>query len=77
MIDKQLDQLRAQLADLPAHYTEKHPDVRKTKEQIERVEKTRAQIVAGGMNSGVERGTGRSGATRDRRARPFWRWKAS
>jgi len=45
-IDKQLDQLRAQLTDLLAHYTEKHPDVRKTKEQIARVEKTRERIIA-------------------------------
>lgn len=51
VINKELDQLRAQLTDLLAHYTEKHPDVRKTKEQIARVEKTRARIVAN-MNSG-------------------------
>ena len=64
VIDKQLDQLRAQLADLTAHYTDKHPDVRKTKEQIERVEKTRAQIVAGGANSGAgSAGAEPSGAT--------------
>src|SRR6202795_406836 len=49
-IDKELDQLKAQLADLTSHYTEKHPDVRKTKEQIARVEATRARIVAD-MNS--------------------------
>src|SRR5258707_6442247 len=29
-IDKELDQLKAQLADLTSHYTAKHPDVRKT-----------------------------------------------
>ncbi|MFZ1916829.1 MAG: XrtA system polysaccharide chain length determinant [Terriglobales bacterium] len=46
LINKQLDQLRAQLADLQAHYTDKHPDVRKTKEQIARVEKTRDRIMA-------------------------------
>ena len=45
-IDKELDQLKAQLADLSSHYTDKHPDVRKTKEQIARTEKMRAQIVA-------------------------------
>ncbi len=38
-IDKELDQLKAQLADLTSHYTDKHPDVRKTREQIARVEK--------------------------------------
>ncbi len=49
-IDKELDQLKAQLADLTSHYTDKHPDVRKTKEQIARVEASRARIVAD-MNS--------------------------
>ena len=49
-VDKQLDQLKAQLADLTSHYTDKHPDVRKTKEQIARVEATRTRIVAE-MNS--------------------------
>src|SRR3984957_16732471 len=38
-VDKELDRLKAQLADLSSHYTDKHPDVRKTKEQIARVEK--------------------------------------
>jgi polysaccharide biosynthesis transport protein len=45
-IDKELDQLRAQLADLLSHYTDKHPDVRKTKEQIARTEKMRERVVA-------------------------------
>ena len=49
-IDKELDQLKAQLADLTSHYTDKHPDVRKTKEQIARTEKMRERIVAE-MNS--------------------------
>jgi polysaccharide chain length determinant protein (PEP-CTERM system associated) len=51
-IDKQLDQLRAQLADLTSHYTDKYPDVRKTKEQITLLEATRKRVVAE-MNSGV------------------------
>jgi succinoglycan biosynthesis transport protein ExoP len=49
-IDKELDRLKAQLADLTSHYTDKHPDVRKTKEQIARTEKMRERIVAE-MNS--------------------------
>jgi succinoglycan biosynthesis transport protein ExoP len=49
-IDKELDQLKAQLADLTSHYTDKHPDVRKTKEQIARVEAARVRAVAD-MNS--------------------------
>jgi polysaccharide chain length determinant protein (PEP-CTERM system associated) len=51
-IDKELDQLKAQLADLTSHYTDKHPDVRKTKEQIARTEQMRERIVAD-MNSRV------------------------
>ena len=53
-IDKQLDQLRAQLADLTSHYTDKYPDVRKTREQIARMEATRQRIVAD-MNSGANK----------------------
>jgi len=45
-IDKELDQLKAQLSDLTSHYTDKHPDVRKTKEQIAQVERTRERVVA-------------------------------
>lgn len=45
-VDQELDQLKAQLADLTSHYTEKHPDVRKTREQIARMEKRRERIVA-------------------------------
>ena len=45
-IDKELDRLRAQLADLSARYTEKHPDVRKTRKQIASTEKTRERLLA-------------------------------
>ncbi len=51
-IDKELDQLKAQLSDLTSHYTDKHPDVRKTREQIAQVEKARERIIAA-MNSGA------------------------
>jgi polysaccharide biosynthesis transport protein len=46
-IDAELDKLRAQLADLSSHYTERHPDVRKLKEQIAKTEKMKEQIAAG------------------------------
>jgi len=46
-IDAELDKLRAQLADLSSHYTERHPDVRKLKEQIAKTEKMKEQIVDG------------------------------
>ena len=45
-IDKELDRLKAQLADLSSHYTERHPDVRKLKEQISKTERMRNQLVA-------------------------------
>ncbi len=45
-IDQELDRLKAQLADLRAHYTERHPDVRKVKDQIANAEKTRAIMLA-------------------------------
>jgi polysaccharide biosynthesis transport protein len=45
-IDDELQKLRAQLADLSSHYTDRHPDVRKLKEQIAETEKTRDRIVA-------------------------------
>ena len=45
-IDAELEKLRDQLADLSSHYTDRHPDVRKVKEQIAKTEKMRSQIVA-------------------------------
>jgi polysaccharide chain length determinant protein (PEP-CTERM system associated) len=45
-IDQELDKLRTQLADLSSHYTDRHPDVRKVKEQIAETEKTRDRIMA-------------------------------
>jgi len=45
-IDQELDRLRAQLADLSSHYTERHPDVRKVKEQIAKTEGMKERITA-------------------------------
>jgi succinoglycan biosynthesis transport protein ExoP len=45
-LDRQLESLRTQLTDLRAHYTERHPDVRKLKEQIADTEKTRKELLA-------------------------------
>jgi len=45
-IDRELDRLKAQLADLSSHYTDRHPDVRKTKEQIARTEKMRERFLS-------------------------------
>jgi len=45
-IDQELQKLRAELADLRARYTERHPDVRKLKDQIAQTEKFRDQLIA-------------------------------
>ena len=45
-LDEELDKLRAQLADLSSHYTDRHPDVRKLKDQIAKTEKMRDQLIA-------------------------------
>src|ERR1700733_3772578 len=45
-LDQELEKLRAQLADLSSRYTDKHPDVRKLKDQIARTEKMRDQALA-------------------------------
>src|SRR5579863_5899176 len=45
-LDQELNKLKAQLADLSSHYTDRHPDVRKLKEQIAKTEKMRDQALA-------------------------------
>jgi polysaccharide chain length determinant protein (PEP-CTERM system associated) len=45
-VNEELEKLRAQLADLQSHYTDRHPDVRKVKQQIAETEKTRDQLIA-------------------------------
>ena len=45
-LDQELDRLRAQLADLRSHYTDRHPDVRKLKEQIAENEGMRERLLA-------------------------------
>ena len=45
-LDQELDKLKAQLADLSSHYTDRHPDVRNLKEQIAKTEKMRDQLLA-------------------------------
>jgi uncharacterized protein involved in exopolysaccharide biosynthesis len=45
-IDLELEKEKAELADLLSRYTDRHPDVRKVKDQIEQTEKTRAQLAA-------------------------------
>ncbi len=45
-MDADLDKLKAQLTDLRARYTDRHPDVRKLKEQIADEQKSRDQLAA-------------------------------
>jgi polysaccharide chain length determinant protein (PEP-CTERM system associated) len=45
-VNEELEKLRAQLADLSSHYTDRHPDVRKLKQQIAETEKMRDRIIA-------------------------------
>jgi polysaccharide chain length determinant protein (PEP-CTERM system associated) len=50
-IQKQLDDANAKLADLLAHYTDKHPDVRKLRQQIADLERAKQQLLASGGSS--------------------------
>jgi polysaccharide biosynthesis transport protein len=45
-IDKELDRLKEQLADLSSRYTDRYPDVQKVKIQIAKTEKTRDELIA-------------------------------
>jgi polysaccharide chain length determinant protein (PEP-CTERM system associated) len=54
--DQELARMRAQLADLRSHYTDRHPDVRKLREQIAEMEKLKRQAearIAAGAASGA------------------------
>ena len=45
-LDQELGRLRAQLAELSSHYTDRHPDVRKVREQIAKTERLKQQAEA-------------------------------
>ena len=51
-LDQELERLRAQLADLTSHYTDRHPDVRKVQDQIAKTERMRDQLLANLRTSG-------------------------
>ena len=53
-LDQQIQKLKTQLADLSSHYTDRHPDVRKLKEEIARTEKMRDQLLANLKNKGSD-----------------------
>jgi polysaccharide biosynthesis transport protein len=48
--EQQLEKLRTQYADLSSHYTDRHPDVRKLKDEIAKTEKLRDQLLAAAKN---------------------------
>src|SRR5271157_4597850 len=52
-IDQELEKLKANLADLSSRYTDRHPDVRKLKDQIAKTEKMRDQLLAGLKTKGT------------------------
>jgi polysaccharide chain length determinant protein (PEP-CTERM system associated) len=64
-IDQELDRLKSQLADLSSRYTDRHPDIRKLRDQITKTEKTRDQIIADLKNKGAGTLTDSSAAVRD------------
>jgi len=51
-IDQELDRLKSQLVDLSSRYTDRHPDLRKLKDQIAETEKRRDQLIADLRNTG-------------------------
>src|SRR5579863_4719310 len=61
-LDQELDKLKAQLAYLSSIYTDRHPDVRKLKDQIAKTEKMRDQALAD-QKAGATTGSGNSRAS--------------
>jgi len=68
-IDQELQKLRAQEADFSSRYTDRHPDVRKLKEEIAKTEKLRDQLLTGlknkPSNGSAETDDGSIGAATD------------
>jgi polysaccharide biosynthesis transport protein len=67
-LDQELARLRAQLADLSSHYTERHPDVRKLKDQIAKTERMKQQMeaqLAAAPPSGATQGATRPSSPAD------------
>jgi polysaccharide biosynthesis transport protein len=66
-LDQQLEKLKSQLADMNSRYTDKHPDVRKLKDQIAKTEKLRDQMLA---NAGTDSSAPVTTSTADPTAAP-------
>ncbi len=63
-IDAELEKQKAQLADLLSRYTDRHPDVRKVKDQIAQTEKMRAQVSAE-LKAGAQSSAGNEAKNQD------------
>src|SRR5579862_2698090 len=62
-LDQELAKLKAQLADLMSRgYTDRHPDIRKVRDQIASTEKMRDQLMASLKTKGPDTGIGTDGA---------------
>ena len=62
-LEQELEKLRGQLADLSSHYTDRHPDVRKLKQQIAKTEKMRDQLLVSTKATNLEDGTRSAGTS--------------
>jgi protein tyrosine kinase modulator len=51
-MDQELNRLKAKLADLSSHYTDRHPDVRRLNAQIAKTQRMREQLIAEAQASG-------------------------
>ena len=70
-MDQELEKLKAQLADLSSHYTDRHPDVRKLKDQIAKTEKMRDQALAD-LKATAATTSGTSNASRPLHEQTMW-----
>ena len=60
-IDQRLESLRAKLADLSSHYTDRYPDIRNLKDEIAKTEKMRSELLAGLKDKAKDGGKGDDG----------------
>ncbi|HXM20973.1 MAG TPA: GNVR domain-containing protein [Terriglobales bacterium] len=70
-LDQELTRLKEQLADLQSHYTERHPDYRKVKQQIAQLEKMKQQMAndlaaAASQNNTAQNGAAQSNAAQNK-----------
>jgi polysaccharide chain length determinant protein (PEP-CTERM system associated) len=64
-LDQELEALRAKLAELSSHYTDRYPEVQSVKSQIAKTEKMRDDLVADSKNKAIGGVPGKGAAARD------------